>query len=56
MWGDQDTFFPLKWAEETVSTFPNAQLKVIKGAGLFSHEERPAEVGQALLPVLLGVH
>ena len=52
-WGDQDPFFPLKWAEEMVGTFPNAQLKVIKGAGLFSHEERPAEVAQALLPTLL---
>jgi haloalkane dehalogenase len=53
IWGDQDPFFPLKWAEEMVSTFPNAQLSVIKGAGLFSHEERPAEVAQALLPALL---
>jgi haloalkane dehalogenase len=53
VWGDQDPFFPLKWAEEMVNTFPNAQLKVIKGAGLFSHEERPAEVAQALLPTLL---
>jgi haloalkane dehalogenase len=53
VWGDQDPFFPLKWAEEMVSTFSNAQLSVIKGAGLFSHEERPAEVAQALLPALL---
>jgi haloalkane dehalogenase len=52
VWGDQDPFFPLKWAEEMVSTFPNAQLSAIRGAGLFSHEERPAEVAQALLPVL----
>jgi haloalkane dehalogenase len=53
VWGDKDPFFPLRWAEEMVSTFPNAQLKVIRGAGLFSHEERPAEVAQALLPTLL---
>jgi haloalkane dehalogenase len=53
VWGDQDPFFPLNWAEEMVGTFPNAKLHVIKGAGLFSHEERPAEVAQALLPVLL---
>ena len=53
VWGDQDPFFPLKWAEEMVRTFPNAQLRVIKGAGLFYHEERPAEVTQALLPTLL---
>jgi pimeloyl-ACP methyl ester carboxylesterase len=35
-----------------VATFPNAELAVIADAGLFSHEERPAEVAAALLPVL----
>ena len=54
VWGDQDPFFPLAWAEEMVGTFPDARLAVIKGAGLFSHEERPAEVAAALLPVLTG--
>ena len=54
VWGDKDPFFPLQWAIEMVPTFPNAQLTVIKGAGLFAHEERPAEVAQALLPTLLG--
>jgi pimeloyl-ACP methyl ester carboxylesterase len=52
VWGDQDPFFPLAWAEEMVDTFPNARLTVIPGAGLFSHEERPAEVATALLPTL----
>jgi pimeloyl-ACP methyl ester carboxylesterase len=37
-----------------VGTFPAAQLDVIPDAGLFSHEERPAEVAAALLPTLLG--
>ncbi len=54
VWGDRDPFFPLPWAEEMVATFPDARLEVIEGAGLFCHEERPAEVAQALLPVLLG--
>lgn len=54
VWGDQDPFFPLPWAEEMVATFPDARLHVVKGAGLFSHEERPAEVADALLPVLTG--
>ena len=54
VWGDQDPFFPLKWAQEMVGTFPNASLHVVEGAGLFAHEERSAEVAQALLPVLLG--
>lgn len=54
VWGDQDPFFPLAWAEEMVGTFADAQLTVVPGAGLFAHEERPAEVAAALLPVLTG--
>jgi pimeloyl-ACP methyl ester carboxylesterase len=52
VWGEHDRFFPVKWAEAMVADFPNAHLEVIKGAGLFAHEERPAEVAQALLPML----
>jgi haloalkane dehalogenase len=52
VWGERDPFFPLKWAKDMVGTFPNARLEVIKGASLFSHEERPAEVARALLPTL----
>jgi pimeloyl-ACP methyl ester carboxylesterase len=37
-----------------VGTFADAHLTEIPGAGLFSHEERPAEVAAALLPTLLG--
>lgn len=54
VWGDQDPFFPVERAKEMVSTFPDARLEVIEGAGLFSHEERPIEVANALLPVLTG--
>ncbi len=54
VWGEHDVFFPLAWAEEMVATFPDAHLAVIEGAGLFAHEERPAEVAHALLPVLTG--
>ena len=54
VWGDQDAFFPLAWAEEMAATFPNARLEIVEGAGLFAHEERPAEVAEALLPVLVG--
>lgn len=35
-----------------VDSFPNANLNVIAGAGLFAHEERPAQVAEALLPIL----
>jgi haloalkane dehalogenase len=54
VWGDKDPFFPVQWAREMVSTFPDARLAVVEGAGLFSHEERPQAVAQALLPVLTG--
>jgi haloalkane dehalogenase len=52
VWGEHDRFFPVAWAADMVRSFPNASLKVIAGAGLFAHEERPAEVAEALLPVL----
>lgn len=54
VWGDRDPFFPIEQAEGMVATFPHAQLATVHGAGLFSHEEKPAEVAQALLPVLTG--
>ena len=52
VWGEHDKFFPVGWAKEMVGSFPDARLEVIGGAGLFAHEERPAEVARALLPVL----
>jgi pimeloyl-ACP methyl ester carboxylesterase len=54
VWGDQDPFFPVDRAREMVPSFPDAALEVLEGAGLLSHEERPAEVAQALLPTLTG--
>jgi pimeloyl-ACP methyl ester carboxylesterase len=52
VWGEHDRFFPVRWARDMVGDFRDARLEVIAGAGLFAHEERPAEVAQALLPVL----
>lgn len=52
VWGREDPFFPVARAEAMLATFPNASIEVIDGAGLFSHEERPAEVAAALLPIL----
>ncbi len=54
VWGDQDPFFPVESAKAMVHTFPDAQLEIIEGSGLFSHEETPAEVAEALLPTLTG--
>jgi pimeloyl-ACP methyl ester carboxylesterase len=53
VWGERDRFFPVGWAREMVADFPDARLEVIPDAGLFSHEERPAEVAGALLPILV---
>ncbi|MCB9752373.1 MAG: alpha/beta hydrolase [Myxococcales bacterium] len=53
VWGEDDPFFPVARAREMVSTFPNAQLRVVPRAKLFVHEERPAEVAAAILPTLL---
>ena len=52
VWGERDPFFPVARAKAMVSTFPNASIDVIEGAGLFSHEEAPAEVAAALLPTI----
>jgi pimeloyl-ACP methyl ester carboxylesterase len=54
VWGAKDPFFPVERARAMVAEFPDAQIAVIEGAGLFSHEERPAEVASALLPTLTG--
>jgi haloalkane dehalogenase len=54
VWGQHDRFFPVDRARAMVETFPDADLVVIPDAGLFSHEERPAEVATALGPVLRG--
>ncbi len=54
IWGERDVFFPVERARATVGTFPRADLQVIEGAGLFSHEERPAEVAAALVEFVDG--
>ena len=54
VWGALDPFFPVQRAREMVGGFPDARLAVVDDASLFVHEERPAEVARALLPVLAG--
>ena len=54
VWGDQDPFFPIARAREMVHEFQDAQLAVLEDVGLFSHEESPAAVAEALLPTLTG--
>jgi len=52
VWGTEDKFLPIAGARRMVHDFPDADLVEIRGAGLFSHEEQPAAVAEALLPVL----
>jgi haloalkane dehalogenase len=52
VWGEHDAFFPVDKARQMVSEFPDARLEVIEEAALFCHEERPAQVAEALLPTL----
>jgi haloalkane dehalogenase len=52
VWGEHDPFFPAKWAEAMVDTFPDARLEIIPDTRLFCHEERPGSVAAALLPIL----
>lgn len=52
VWGEDDSFFPVALARTMVPSFHDARLAVIPGGRLFVHEERPAEVAAALLPVL----
>lgn len=52
VWGADDRFFPVDLARSMVATFPKAHLTVVPAAGLFAHEEKPAEVAAALLPVI----
>ncbi len=52
VWGEEDPSFPVARAKEMVDTFPDAAITTVANAGLFAHEERPAEVAAAMLPVL----
>lgn len=52
VWGELDPFFPIDHARAMVDTFPDAELHVVEGAGLFCHEEQPRDVADALLPIL----
>ncbi|NPD06081.1 alpha/beta hydrolase [Nocardioides sp. zg-1308] len=52
VWGEHDPFLPVARARAMVATFPDARIHVVPRAKLFVHEEEPAQVAAALLPVL----
>ncbi|WP_370246816.1 alpha/beta fold hydrolase [Nocardioides sp.] len=53
VWGAHDPFFPVARARAMLAGFGGpASLEVIEDGALLVHEERPAEVAAALLPVI----
>lgn len=53
VWGSKDAFFPVAAAKKMAGTFGGpADLHVIDGAKLFSHEEFPEAAAAALLPTV----
>lgn len=42
MWGTDDVFFPVKWADWLAGTLPNANMPIeLEDARIFFPEERP---------------
>lgn len=49
LWGDQDGLASREYAENYVAALPNAELKVIQGAGHFAFHDKPDAVASAVL-------
>jgi pimeloyl-ACP methyl ester carboxylesterase len=49
LWGDQDTFASKDYAQSYADALPNAELKVIAGAGHFAFHDKPDAVASAVL-------
>lgn len=52
IWGADDPTFPIAYARKMAQQFPDAQLVEISGARLLVHEEKPAEVVQAVTELI----
>ncbi len=48
LWGDRDPFFALAQGVRLAAAIPQAELRVLNGAGHFLPAERPAEVAAAI--------
>jgi pimeloyl-ACP methyl ester carboxylesterase len=48
LWGDRDPYLPPKFAQAHAQTLPNAELKILKGAGHWPWIDDPAVVDQIL--------
>lgn len=49
VWGDKDPFFPLAQGERLASLLPDAEMRVIAGAGHFLPEQRPDAIADVLI-------
>jgi pimeloyl-ACP methyl ester carboxylesterase len=49
LWGERDPIFPPSHGEKLAAAIPNAALTVVTAAGHVLHEEKPAEVCDALI-------
>lgn len=48
LWGDRDPFFPVAQGRRLAQCIPSAGFRLLRGAGHFLPEERPAEVAEML--------
>ena len=49
VWGNDDVYFPIKWAHWSAGTIPSAKVPVVlEGARLFIPEERPQTLNKLL--------
>jgi pimeloyl-ACP methyl ester carboxylesterase len=56
VWGTDDVYFPVKWADWLAKTIPGAKKPVkLEGARIFFPEERPAEFNRLLRDHLISV-
>jgi len=51
-WGEDDTWVPVERGRELAAQIPNAELRVLSGAGHLVHEDKPSELTGALFDFL----
>jgi pimeloyl-ACP methyl ester carboxylesterase len=54
LWGARDTVFPPEDGRRLAGLLPEAQLRVLEGVGHLPHEERSADVSEAILRFVRG--
>lgn len=55
IWGEDDAWQVVDWADKLKAAIPNAELHIVPDAGHFAMEDRPAEIAQ-LLTGFIGRH